>query len=278
MTLNELMADVLQLGFESYIENEEAFIYASNRALSLIYVDRPVSDIAKITFSGPRVTVAKNFIEHGSDESITIPIKGKCLSFRSTGNGMCVLTDVRGSTKIPLVMPDQLTKQFIHGDATVTFSGSYYFTVSNLAVFADTVSNNQSDIPEYKPYVEICPEDYCRGFRAFASLPTDAQGRTVESIRLEDGKLRAPFDYRGELYLTYYRAPAPITNEDYDARIDVSDECAPLLPILTASFMWLDDDAGKAQYYMSLYRDLAANIKRYSTRKIDTVYSVNGWA
>lgn len=272
------MADVLQLGFDSYIENEEAFIYASNRALSLIYVDRPVSDVAKITFSGPRVTMTEGFIEHGSGETISFSVKGRCISFRSNGSGTCVITDVRGSTTVPLVMPGQLTKQFIYGDATLTFSGNYYFTVSNLAVFSDVISNNQSDIPEYKPYVEVSPEDYCQGFRAFASLPTDAQGRTVESIRLEDGKLRAPFNYRGELYLTYYRSPTPISSEDYEAPIDVSDECAPLLPILTASFIWLDDDAGKAQYYMSLYRDLAANIKRYSTRKIDTVYGVNGWA
>jgi hypothetical protein len=51
-----------------------------------------------------------------------------------------------------------------------------------------------------------------------------------------------------------------------------------MLPLLTAAFMWLDDDAGKAQYYMSLYRDLVANTKRYSSNKIDTVYRVNGWA
>jgi hypothetical protein len=42
--------------------------------------------------------------------------------------------------------------------------------------------------------------------------------------------------------------------------------------------MWLDDDVQKAQYYMSLYRDLVANVKRYSTNKIDAKYSVNGWA
>lgn len=272
------MTDVLHLGFESYIENEEALVYAANRALSLIYIDRPVSDVAKITFSGPRVTMTEEFIEHGSGETVSVPIKGKCFSFRSTGNGVCVIKDQRGSTTVPLVMPGQLTKQFIYGDATLTFSGDYYFTVSNLAVFADTLSNNQSDIPEYNPYVEIPPEDYCQGFRAFASAPVDAGGNTVESIKLEDGRLRAPFDYRGEVYLTYYRAPTPITGYDYEARIDVSDECAPLLPMLTASFLWLDDDAGKAQYYMSLYRDLAANIKRYSTRKIDTAYGVNGWA
>ena len=92
------------------------------------------------------------------------------------------------------------------------------------------------------------------------------------------GCFRAPFDYRGEIYLTYYRTPQPLDIDDYDMPIDVSEECAPMLPFLTAAFLWLDDDAGKAQYYMSIYRDMMANVKRFSTNKMDTEYRVNGWA
>ena len=272
------MTEVTHLGFENYIENEESFLSAANRALSIIYVDRPVASVAKISITGPRTTVIHEFIEHGSGETITIPIKGKCFSFRSNGSGTCVITDVRGSNTVTLTMPGQLTKQFIYGDTTLTFSGNYYFTVSNLAAFSDTLSNNQSDIPEYKPYREIEPREYCNGFRAFISAPVDKNGRAVECISLEDGKIRVPFDYKGEIYLNYYRTPKLLSYDSYGSDIDVSDESAPLLPILTASFLWLDDDAGKAQYYMSIYRDLIANIKRYSTRKIDTVYGVNGWA
>jgi hypothetical protein len=95
---------------------------------------------------------------------------------------------------------------------------------------------------------------------------------------MADGMVRAPFDFRGELYLAYYRSPSPINGNNPDELIDVSDECAPMLPLLTASFMWLDDDAAKAQYYMSLYRDMIANVKRYSISKVDAQYSVNGWA
>ena len=87
-----------------------------------------------------------------------------------------------------------------------------------------------------------------------------------------------PSEYREELFLTYYRSPSKITGDDGNAVIDISDECAPMLPLLTASFLWLDDDAAKAQYYMSLYRDLVANVRRYSTNKIDTAYRANGWA
>ncbi len=278
MTLNELKTDVARLGFESYIEDEAVFICSANRALSMIYADRPVSHLAALSFRGPRVSVAKEFIEHRSGEVITIPFSGKSLSFRSSGNGSCTITDSSGSASVPLSGDDQLTKQFVYGEGAVTFSGDYYFTVSGFAVFCDLTSERQTDIPDYKPYVELCAQDVCEGFRAFASQPCDKDGNPVSSVKLADGKIRAPFDFRGEIYIAYYRSPSPISAGDQNELIDVSDECAPMLPLLTASFMWLDDDAAKAQYYMSLYRDMIANIKRYSTSKIDAEYRVNGWA
>ena len=278
MTLNELKNDVARLGFESYVEDEECFIASANRALSLIYVDRPVSKTSLVCFRGPRTTLVREFIEHRSGEEITLAFSGRSLSFRTTGIGSCVITDRSGSNLIPLSHDGQLTKQFIYGDGTITFSGDYYFTVSNLAVFDDIISDRSPDIPEYAPEKEISPEEYCDGFRAFCGYPKDKNGKAVDTVRLSDGRIYAPFNYRGELYLTYYRTPKAISNEDINAPIDVSEECAPMLPLLTASFMWLDDDASKAQYYMSLYRDLIANIRRYSTNKIEGSYSDNGWA
>ena len=278
MTLNELKNDVAKLGFESYIEDEDCFIASANRALSLIYIDRPVSKSAVITFKGPRVSFVKEFIEHRSGETITIPCKGMSVSFRSSGIGECVIRDSTGAGSVQLSGDRQLVKQFVRGDATITFIGDYYFTVSNLAVFDDLLSNKPLDIPEYNPYRELNPKDYCDDFRAFSSHPCDKFGNPIDSVTLLDGRICAPFDYRGEMYLTYYRTPKEINATDPNASIDISEECAPMLPLLTASFLWLDDDAAKAQYYMTLYRDMVANTKRYSTNKIDTAYRVNGWA
>ena len=278
MTLNELKNDVAQLGFESYVENEDAFIASVNRALSLIYVDRPVSKSTTIRFSGPKVSFAREFIEHRTGKTVTLQANGKAISFRSSGTGTCIIRDSTGSNEIPLATDNQLTKQFVYGDVTITFKGNYYYTVSNLAVFDDLISNRLTDIPEYTPFREINPSEYCDDFRAFSSQATDKEGSPIGSVQLLDGRIRAPFDFRGDLYLTYYRTPKAADKNSPSSPLDVSDECAPLLPLLTASFLWLDDDASKAQYYMSLYRDLVANLKRYSTNKIDTVYRVNGWA
>lgn len=278
MTISELKSDVAHLGFEKEIEDEALFFASANRALSLIYIDRPVSKTATLSFRGPRITLLRDLIEHKGGEHIVIPITGKSLSFRSSGVGTCYISDSSGTSTVKLNGDRQLTKQFLSSDGSITFTGEFSYTINNLAVFEDLLSNNAIDIPEYSPNRELSPEDYCDGFRAFSGYPKDKFGNTVDAVKLVDGKVIAPFDYRGDLYLTYYRTPAPIKSSTYDEKIDVTDECAPLLPILTASFLWLDDDAGKAQYYMSLYRDMIANIRRFSNNKVDTEYSVNGWA
>ena len=278
MTLNELKNDVARLGFEESVEDEDIFLASANRALSLIYIDRPVSQTASISFSGPNVNVAREYIEHRTGQTITIPFLGRSLSFRSRGRGSCKLKDSTGESLIELAGDNQLTKRFVYGKGEITFYGNYYFTVTNLAVFEDLVGERPTDIPEYMPFVELSPKDWCDNFRAFIDQPRDKFGNANDSVKLIDGRIRAPFDFRGELYLTYYRTPAPIYADDANSIIDISEECAPMLPLLTASFMWLDDDAAKAQYYMSLYRDLVANVKRFSTNKVDAEYRVNGWA
>lgn len=278
MTLNELKNDVATLGFENYVENEECFIASVNRALNLLYVDRPVSKTMIISFSAPKISFKKNFTEHRSGENITFPVNGHAISFRSNGEGECIITDKTGSSLIYLSKKNQLTKSILHSAGSVTFKGDYYYTVSNLAVFDDMISRGAADIPEYTPRREIEPSDYSDDFRAFCGLPCDADGNPIHEAILRDGRISMPFEFTGDLYLTYYRLPKKVTAEDANTKIDVSDECAALLPLLTASFMWLDDDAAKAQYYMSLYRDAIANIKRFSTIRINTEYQTNGWA
>lgn len=278
MTLNELKNDVASLGFESQVEDESCFIASANRALSLIYTDRPVSKTATLSFRHPRLSAAYELIEHVSDATVVIPISGKAISFRSSGTGTCIIKDRTGASEVPLLGNDQLTKQLVYGDATATFTGEFYYTIKNFAVFDDLVSKKVVDIPEYLPYRELFPDEYCDDFRAFAGVPRDKLGNPIEGAVLADGKIRVPYTFRGEMYLSYYRSPARITNDDPNKAIDISDECAPMLPLLTAAFTWLDDDAAKAQYYMNLYRDLMANLRRYSTNRIETSYGVNGWA
>ena len=278
MTLNDLKNEVANLGFESRIENVDCFISSANRALNLIYTDRPVSKTATIFIDTPKITFKRDLIVHKPGEKIQIPIKGGCFSFRATGSGNCFIEYEKESNLIILSGRNQSIKRELKGDATLVFDGDKYFTVNRLAVFEYSTGISYTDIPEYVPTKEIPIRNHCYDFRYVAAEPTDALGRPIKSLVIREGSIFAPFEFCEEIYLTYFRCPTLISDTDASRSIDVSDECAHLLPLLTASFMWLDDDAGKAQYYMSLYRDAMANIRRYSAKQVDTEYRVNGWA
>ena len=47
---------------------------------------------------------------------------------------------------------------------------------------------------------------------------------------------------------------------DDETVIDLDEELSTLLPLLVASYIWLDDDADRAEYYMTLYRARAAEV------------------
>ena len=90
--------------------------------------------------------------------------------------------------------------------------------------------------------------------------------------------MRIPESYFGKINLIYKRAPEKLVgNPDDD--VPVPDGCEHLLPLLAASYVWLDDDPEKSQYYMSLYREAMSAVKYYDRAHIDNSYHViNGWA
>jgi hypothetical protein len=50
------------------------------------------------------------------------------------------------------------------------------------------------------------------------------------------------------------------------------------MPLLVASYVWLDDEPAKASYYLSLYREQEALIKAEEKRLNPiTIKNVNGW-
>ena len=79
--------------------------------------------------------------------------------------------------------------------------------------------------------------------------------------------------------LKYRCKPLFDIDTELDGELDIDPECEHLLALLSASYIWLDDDAEKAQYYMSLYREGMASLKLYSTRCVNAEYEdVTGWA
>ncbi len=278
MTYNQLKEDVSALGFESDIENEEQLLQAANRALRLIYTERPREARVRLSCSRADEQLLHSKLCHMGGERISVKLCGKAFSFRVSGRGEYTLSDKSGSRTSEFDCECQTVKGYITGEGELVFEGEFSYTVYDLCCYGERFGEDVSLIPEHEAYRVIKIGERVKDFRAFAALPEDTHGRKIEGAVLRGESLLLPRDFCGELVLTYFRTPRKITSEDTDTPIDVSEEMATLLPLLTASFLWLDDDADKAQYYMALYREALSGILRYSKVQIDTGYTTNGWA
>ena len=189
MTLNELKTEVIKLGFEHDIDDEDNFVICANRALKIMLAERKITR-----------TVLLN------------------------------------------------TADYI-GNATPE---SPFFEIDFTAIYPDFVS--------------------------FVNQIKGMRGEIITSIVASDGILYIPKDLKETVIISYQRLPDTMLAIESDIQIDMPRELEHALPLLVASFLWLDDDEAKAQYYLALYRDLMNTVRRYGNRRIDTTYYGNGWA
>ncbi len=278
MTLNQLKESVAALGFEKAIEDENALINAANRALRLIYTDRPVTRSVIISTDVPLPVSGPVSFTHRGKGTKSFSLVGKAYSFRTYGRGGYRIERDGAVTERRFDGVGTVHKGFVTGNGNITFFGDYLYTVGDLCFFDSVLSGAVEDIPVYNRTRVIDLYRMYPDFLCFDTKPTYPDGSAVEGCGMKDGRLTLPEGITGEIHLEYERAPRAITAEDGGVHIDVPEEEAELLSLLCASFMWLDDDPEKSQYYMALYKDALATIKRYSSREIDTEYSDNGWA
>ena len=277
MTLNQLKSAVAALGFEKELEDAEALRICANRALRLIFSERGVKSSLWLSTDAPPVRVRIPFTSHLSGESIGIILEGNCFSFRAYGTGRYLLKDEDGERSGEFSDFGAGVCGFIKGKAEITFLGDSFYTVHELCCFEGIPEGDIKNIPVRMSERIIDVKRLVPDFLSFDSLPTDSYGKELKNVAMQDGRISFPWEMKGEIKLTYRRAPRQITL-DGDMEIDLPTDCEELLPLLTASFMWLDDDAQKAQYYMALYKDALATVKRYLNSGIDAVYRTNRWA
>ena len=147
------------------------------------------------------------------------------------------------------------------------FSGNYLFYVRCVALYRHLYSAEESDIPAFGAYIR-----YDMGALSdFLSLLTppitddEEYKKLHDDYDVEDGRvILLPYSVKGCFKIQYKRLPREVVNNgaaaDDETVIDLDEELSTLLPLLVASYIWLDDDADRAEYYMTLYRARAAEV------------------
>lgn len=278
MTYNDLYKEIIALGFESEIDSEERVISSVNRALGTIFAQRPAYSTVTIYQRKLNPVLKIDLIEHRTGEIDTVNYDARCFSFVSFGAGSCKITEGESERVFSFSGENKLQRGFLHGEGKMEFYGDFSFSVKSLVFFDELFGASESDIPFYTEILEYDISDYCEDFISFAQVPFDQYGKAIAGATICGRKIRIPNSYNGIINVTYKKGAKRVRGVA-DEEIMTPDGCQHLVALLAASYIWLDDDSEKAEYYMSLYRDGMSALKYYNRAEIGADYhSTNGWA
>lgn len=302
MTVSELYHSVAQLGFEESLEDNDRFFYAANRALLQVNSIRPVTSAYVINHKTMENRVREESFTpiEKTDDLFFEASDVKAYYFEADGNGTAYIDayDEYASRWEPI---NTITLKagagfsahygfikkdgkFINGRVRIHFAGEYLYSVRNVAMYAYVYSDSEDDIPAFSLYTRYDISELTDDFLSLASPPIQEeherrylnQGYDVENGRV----ILLPYGADGIYRVVYNRKPNVIKNEGEITEdvIDLDEELCSLLPVLIASYIWMDDEPEKAEYYLVLYRERAADIeRRIRSAKPVTIKSINGW-
>lgn len=301
MTVAQLYNSVAQLGFESSLEDDERFIYAANRALLQVNALRPDKSIYIINHKTISNQVNDATFEpvEKIDELFFFATNVKSYYFEADGNGILWIEkhELGEWVKIGMV---ELSGQnafkayrgfikqdgdFTDGSIRLHFTGEYLYSVKCVAMYSCLYSESEADIPAYEAFVRYDVGALVSDFLALSSPPIEENlnMRLNQGYDIENGRVvLLPYDTQGTFKIVYNRKPKTIENSGEaasdNAVIDIDEDLCALLPLLVASYIWVDDEPEKAQYYLMLYREQSAKIEEKTYNVTPTfIKNINNW-
>lgn len=111
------------------------------------------------------------------------------------------------------------------------------------------------------------------------SAPKDISGVIIPGAYTEGYTVSLPESFSGEAVISYRPMPWELSVDSGEDEIEMPMHAYHLLPLLTAFFVFLDDDTEKAEYYLGLYKSESNKLRTlYSTSQDNTYTDVLGWA
>lgn len=317
MKLQDLYNAVSQLGFEDTLGDDgtSRFIYATNRALSEINALRPRRKLVTINHAVPANLLESLPTQIEKQDKKTFSAKNaKSFYFEVCGKGtykVCMRTKktIAGDTQIDDIVAKTGSFDFrtftaikgtikykgafvnnatepnhvFTGEIILEFDGEYDYTIRNVALYDRVFSDNEDDIVPYSDKVPYCMTKIVDDFERFDSSPLELSSERYlndDFSILNGDTILLPLDKQGAYNINYIKKARLFDPSafNYGDNIDLDEELAQLMPNLVAAYVWLDDEAEKAQYYMTLYMQRAASVQRESKDLTPVLFqSVYGW-
>lgn len=306
MKVKDLYSEVARLGFETLLDDSVLFYQCVNRALSQIATVRPTKQSVTLThtpFKNLAGTVPNIPYKHeyGVDLIFTAN-KGRAYTFECDGNGEAYIEVQEGSGWNTLDAINLTHGAFARysgfikkssveantyntNPVRIRFASPLYsFTVRNLAIYDELVSEREEDIPAFSSVIKYDFSKLYSDFNGFDTPPVHpsiGDGYINSGYRIESDCLLLPSDTNGTVIVNYKHKPVTVeetTSPNIDeTEIDLSVELTPLLPLLVASYVWIEDEPDKAMHYLTLYRERMSEIISLDRDYTPTEIIKNGW-
>ncbi|HBJ18268.1 MAG TPA: hypothetical protein DDY70_00770 [Clostridiales bacterium] len=275
MTYRELTEECAALGFEDGVGDGERFLYAARRALALLVTEYPAAGELNFFCEAVVPRESQKEIFHPAGTELSVPLSGKSYSFRVGGRGTF---RPEGGVPRSFDTPSLVVRGYCGESRSVLFTGAYDYTVRDFAVF-DACPPEEEEIPTLAPTRCFSLRKLAPDFLCPDGIPRTEDGTPIAGASVYGDTLILPRTFHGAVTLRYRRAPAKILSDDPATEIDVPAPAAHLFPLLTASYLWLDDEPERSQYYMNLYRTGMSALKYAGSPNRDNAYrDTLGWA
>lgn len=301
MKVSELYNSVAQLGFSDSLEDNARFIFATNRAL--LQVCKLAPTVKTFVLNHAPVKALIGFTEQVSHTSGTLSYEtagAVAYTFEACGKGVCRIeyAGKNGEWLICAIVPINTAKQeyvryygfikdqggsFVGGAVRICFDGEYKYAIKNLALYAHIESDDVEDIEPYGTYSKYDLHALIPSAMAICSPPMDERNKIIGDFRMHgEWELLLPRKKGGSYTIMYHAMPDKVTVDDlepqYDKDIDLGEELCSLLPLLVASYVWVEDAPDKAEYYATLYNARAIEIERKKIKNAPIEYkNIYGW-
>lgn len=277
MTIRELKKEVEMLGFADLCELEDYLIPTANRALNMIHTRHPKIRLGELNIPKQDVIFKRDSIDvQNSDATFIIP-EGT-LFIKASGRGKYTYRDgvTQRSVSFNTESTEELKVVFKVG-GEITFHKSSDYMVWDLQVFQSIPERYREAVSKFGRYIcydmkKLFPDlMYVVGAPTREDLITDTAVNYLDATTMMIAK-----SFHGPICVCFRASNLLLTKDmPEDTEIDISAELCPLLPLLVAHFLWLDDQPDKAKEYLSKYESLSKEIKegrrpRGAGRYLDT--------
>lgn len=307
MRVFELYDQVARLGFEDALEDNDGFFHALNRALLQVSALRPATAGYDIHHKPPRNVAtpaghAPVLIREDGGTVYTaagakayyFEVGGVGVAHIEVGDGMSAdwkeigLVDFAGVGFVPYRGLIKAGGEFLPDETMVRlrFEAPYRAHVRSVAMYDRLDGERVESIPAYEAFTRYDMGELAEDFHSLHVPPVLWEGNYLalhQGYRLENDRvILLPEDKPGVYRVIYRRRPVKVevpddVTEDMTV-IDLDEDLCALLPLLIASYVWADDEPEKAQYYLTLYGERAAQIvSEHRNHEPVVIQDVNGW-